>query len=109
MPGITTLDDDAFDEQALLDEEQGSSPTMAQSLVSKLQDAATWYSVNIHPHVTKVREPLGYMIWCVATFGVIAGLPTAKAIFSDPYTELSMILQAQEQERLAPPPRARKP
>jgi len=108
MPGITTLDDDAFDEQELIEEEQNSPPTFAQNMVLKLQDAAAWYSDNIHPHITKVREPLGYIIWCVATAGVIAGLPTAKAIFSDPYTELSMVLQAQEQERNTPPPRARK-
>jgi hypothetical protein len=107
MPGIGAIEDDTFEDQDIQEEEENADPTMAQKLVEKLHDAAAWYNETIHPHVLKVKEPIGYLLWCAVTIGVIAGLPTAKAVFSDPYTELSVEIQEREMERASTPGRPR--
>lgn len=81
------------------EEDSSDAPSMAQEVVIKLQEASNWYSETIHPYVQSVKEPIGYIMWCLLTVGIIAGLPTAKAVFSDPYTELSMILQQEQEEK----------
>lgn len=99
MPSIREEQDDFQEDAEMVEEDRNEVPSMAQEVVIKLQEAATWYSETIHPYVKSVKEPIGYVMWCLLTVGIIAGLPTAKAVFSDPYTELSMILQEQEAEK----------
>jgi len=99
MPKIGEVEDDNMEETEMQDEGKTEAPSIAQEVVIKLQEASAWYSETVHPYVKAVKEPIGYVMWCLLTVGIIAGLPTAKAVFSDPYTELSMILQEQEMEK----------
>lgn len=106
MPSIADLDDDIFHDEETSPEEEDDSPSVAQRAIAKLQACSDWYSEAVHPYFQAVQQPLGHLAWCAVTFAIIAGLPTAKAIFADPYTELSAVLveqemaEAQRQEQL---------
>jgi hypothetical protein len=99
------MDPDQFNDADRLEDEHDEQPSTAQKLVGQLQAAVDWYGINVQPYVQAVKAPMGYLLWCVVTAGLIAGLPTAKAISSDPYTELSVLVQTEierEQERIVP-------
>lgn len=96
MPSIADLDDDLFQDEETTPETEDASPSMAQRAIAKLQSYSDWYSEAVHPYFEAVQQPLGHLAWCAVTFAIIAGLPTAKAIFADPYTELSAVLLEQE-------------
>lgn len=96
MPGINDLDDEMFENGELAPETEDVEPSLVQKGIAKLQSASDWYSETVHPYIQAIKQPVGYIVWCAATFAVIAGLPTAKAIFADPYTELSSVILEQE-------------
>lgn len=104
MVGLSDIEDNEMDFDDMVEEEHQAEPSSARKMVAKLQSAADWYSETVHPYIDVVKKPIGYVLWCAVTFAVIAGLPTAKAVFSDPYTELSSILleaEMLEAERMA--------
>ena len=91
------MDHDNFNDTDKFEDETEEQPTMAQKLVGQLQDVANWYGTNVHPYLQAVKAPVGYVLWCALTIGLIAGLPTAKAISSDPFTELSVQIQMEQE------------
>ena len=96
MPGINDLDEDIFDDELTPETEDEAGPSVARKVIAKMQSASDWYAETVHPYILAAKQPVTYVMWCAATFAVIAGLPTAKAIFADPYTELSSVLVEQE-------------
>lgn len=104
MVGLNDIEETEIDEHELDEHDDDAAPSIVRRAISKLQGASDWYAESVHPYIESVRQPIGYVLWCAVTFAVVAGLPTAKAVFSDPYTELSAILVEQElaeAERLA--------
>lgn len=98
------LDDDNVDEGFDGEEETNEEPSAARKVVTQLQSAVDWYSATVHPYMQSVKGPVTYVMWCLLTTALIAGLPTVKAISSDPYTELGLIIQEQQeaQQRAQP-------
>lgn len=99
------LEDEHVEEEFEGEEDPNKEPSPGRKVVNKLQAAVDWYGATVHPYVQSVKAPITYIMWCLLTTALIAGLPTVKAISSDPYTELGLIIQEQEAQQRAQPKR----